>query len=294
MITMTSLKGIPPFSKLVKNPLESDKYKSILPDYTPLGYCIYNNLKKFTEEICNHISIRQYVIMPDHIHFILEITDTLDRPLWEYMDIFKNQISDEAISKRIMPTNYGALFEPGFNDQYLSLKRNYDKLFKYIRHNPYWLWKRWENPEYFRRIIEMMVGDYNCSLYGNPALLEDPFIYPVVVHRADIQNGVFNRKLEAWKYSIYNGGVLIGFFISPEEKKIRDLAIQNGGKIIQLSVSGFDTREKPSERIMELCEQGHYLRITPKLPENLKRDRDDFRKICLFMNAFAERIAEES
>lgn len=289
MLTLNKHEEIPYFSKIIRNQLEPDPFKSIRPDYSPLGYVIFNTLRNF-REINPAIHIRQYVIMPDHLHIITQITEQLEQPLGNYISIFKKVINKSAIEKSILKEP-GTVFERGFNDQFLTGGRNLDTLYQYIKKNPYWWWRRWENPEYFRRINEMVIGDYNCSLYGNPALLEEPFIYPVVVHRADVATGVLEKKMEIYDYAIANGGVLVGYFISEYEKQIFQKAYEEQGKVIKLSDRNFASRQKPTGRDLEMCDYGNMLEITPDLDKYLGSDRT-FRQQCLFMNSFAEEISK--
>ena len=292
MITMNKLEGIPSFGSLVRNPYEPDKYKQIRVDYSKLGFEIFDVLKNF-KNIVPGAKVDQYVIMPDHIHFLVNIYEELEMHLGQYLGILKREIFEKIHSKNLIPSDFNSIFEPGFNDQFLRYNRSLDGLYKYIRRNPYRLWIRFESPEFFRRIYQQEKFGIKYDLYGNPFLLNHPFKYPVVVHRSDMMNPeIIRKKREIWEYAVFNGGVLIGAFISEEEKKFRDLAFENGGKVILLKNSSYDKREKPSEAYSELCRSGNLLILSPDMTPVLGKRRE-FRQECLFMNAFAERIANE-
>lgn len=185
----------------------------------------------------------------------------------------------------------GKIFEEGFNDLFLKTGMSLDVMKNYIIRNPYRLWVRYEHPNYFRRISEMSLSGYNCSLYGNIAIMEHPCIYPVVIHRKDLMNPkVMEYKWRIWDYAIGNGGVIAGAFISEAEKKVRDFAISKGGKIIYFQNKGFDEREKPSGRLFDYCTTGNLLIVSPKLNEIIGEKRS-FRGECVFLNGLAERIS---
>lgn len=160
MITVNKSPGISPFSVVNPSMVAGQQAQvsikdvvsrqtetiSVRPDYTDLGYCIYRSLKEF-DRICQKIKIRQYIIMPDHLHVLLEITQPLEEPLGNYMG----------------------------------------RIYNYIRTNPYRLYVRLRHPEFFTKIEKMVLAGEECSVYGNLNLLHNPFIYPVVIHRRDTE-----------------------------------------------------------------------------------------------------------
>lgn len=58
------------------------------------------------------------------------------------------------------------VFEKGFNDQILASARNLDVIYTYLRENPYRLAVRRANPDYFKQISSLMIGDNPCQAYG--------------------------------------------------------------------------------------------------------------------------------
>ena len=92
-------------------------------------------------------------------------------------------------------------------------------------------------------------------------------------------------KWERWEYSVLNGGVLVSPFISPEEKKVRKMTEDNGGKLILIINEAMGDRFKPGDHYYELCEQGRLLIISPQ--ETIPPGRACF----LRMNALADMLA---
>lgn len=296
--------NIPLFSRLqLKNPEEINSSNkkiipssnsvlpieaSIRPYYSPVGFRIYEALEEISK-ISPYIKILQYVIMPDHIHVLLEITQTMDEPLGNYIARLKYDINQRAIRKNLITEGH-SVFKRGFNDQFLRSSRSLDTLFNYIRTNPYRLWIRIMHPEYFQRIHSMELCGIECSLYGNLNLLSNPFKYPVIVHRRDSEAQLAAKKAE-WRYAVTNGGVLTGAFIAPEEHKIFKGAAEYGGKLILINNKPFEEREKPSESLFKLCEKGQLLIISPKMNVPVSREGIT-RAECLFMNNFATSLCE--
>ena len=291
MITMNKRPELQDFSKIIHNPYEPDKYKACKPNYSSLGFAIYDVFRSF-EEISPDIGLKQYVIMPDHIHFILQIFKELDMPLGKYLAIFKNRVINRAREKGIFCGSEGeSVFEPGFNDQFLLANRSLNGMYVYLQHNPYWRWMRWERPEFFRRIHDVELVGIKCSLYGNLSLLDNAFKSPVIAHRAEMADpDLMKRKMDFWEYTILNGGVVVGAFVNKVEKGIRDFAFERGGKVIWIRNVAYEERQKPSEGILNECAKGNLLIVSPDLKGALGSGRT-FREECLFMNDLAERMA---
>lgn len=84
--------------------------------------------------------------------------------------------------------------------------------------------------------------------------------------------------------------MLVSPFISPHEKKYRDLAIENDANIILLQNNGFPERYKPAGGNFDLCAKGKLLIIAPRGYNQRKRDIS--RKEALFLNHLARQIAD--
>lgn len=290
-ISVNKAKGIPDFSSIVTN--RDPENPIVYVRTSPLGKIIQNGIKNFynyciKSDARKKIETQRYIIMPDHIHFVLIIKEELDKELDYYIETWKEELTKEYTG--IKDGNPTSLFEKGFNDLFFKNKVKWERINHYIQRNPYWLWMRWEKPEFFRRVHDTVICGYKCSLYGNLSLLENPVKLPVIVHRRDYENPeVINRKYHYWEYGMLNGGVIVGGFGNKAEKQIRDRAINNDCKVILLNIERYDDREKPSEGLLERCAKGNLLIIT--LDFDLMPDEGgDFRAKCLLRNDLAQRI----
>lgn len=289
MVTLGKEDGCPDFSHIVAKNSPGSQTPDVRCRYHNVGFAIYHVLRDFSK-ITPKIVILQYVIMPDHVHLLLQIREETARALGEYISVFKRSVFKEALEKGYLPVGSVRVFRSGFNDQFLRSDRNLQTLYDYIRNNPYRLWVRREHPERFRRISGKLLDGIDCNLYGNAHLLANPFLYPVVIHRKDSESEL-ERKKELWRYALANGGVLVGAFISKSEHKIFNGAASYGGRIILISNKTFAEREKPSGKLFELCEAGQLLIISPKM-EIPVSEKGISRQECLFMNSFAESLAK--
>lgn len=286
MITVNEVKGLPPFSRLAV--IGSGSEEKIGVRYNDLGFVVYHALKNF-KTISPDIEIMQYVIMPDHLHFLLQIKKPLESPLGDYIALFKRNIFLKAEKAPIRLNEKRSIFEPGFNDQFLRDDRNLNIIYSYIRENPMRLWKIKQDPQYFSRITDRLINGRNCCIYGNLNLLSNPFICEVVIHRKDTAKELA-RKKELWRYILANGGVLAGAFISEAEKEIFRGAARYGGKLILVSNKGLGKREKPTGELFRLCSNGQLLIIAPELIVATS-EKGITREECLQLNSFAASLS---
>lgn len=266
-----------------------------LPDVyirrTGAGQAVATNIAAIPT-FSSHLRILQYMIMPDHIHLLIHVTDTLDRHLGNYMGMFKVKTGQtyREMYPWVKELSGRPVFEEDFYDCILYPSRPLDTVIKYIKDNPRRLAERRANPEYFRRVNNLIINGRQCQAYGNMQLLRNPFKEQVVVHRADTP-GQRESNLERWLYTASNGGVLVSPFISAAEKAVRTEAEAAGGRMILLTSERFGELYKPAAHNFDLCLSGRLLIISaaPSLPA--VPEPTISRSTCLALNALAEAIA---
>ena len=276
-ITMAKATGIPRFGELA----------GVLPDVyiqkSPMGAIIEQNLRLFGS-LSENLRLLQYVIMPDHIHFLIHVTEQLDKPLGLYIGMFKVKTGHDYGKLAGVKTT---IFERDFYDCIVYPSRSLDAVYDYIRLNPYRLAVRRAYPEYFSRVNSLVVGGRELQAYGNMLLLDNPFKEQDVVHRADSPE-VRESNRRRWLYTAANGGVLVSPFISPDERGIREEAEELGGKCIVLTSEAFGERYKPHGHDFELCETGRLLILSAPAGEKTLS-----RATCLALNALAEAMCRQ-
>lgn len=260
--------------------------------------------------IIPHCQIYQYIVMPDHIHFLVFVKRRTTYHLGKYISAFKNAIRKEI---GFSP------FQTGFNDKILSVTRRLDDIFRYIRENPIRLAIRLANPENYRRCDNIKIRGKLYTGYGNLFLLKNPFREVVIIHRKSSYEEKHDQWVR-WLHHSYIGGVLVSPFISSDEKKVMEEVEKFGGRVILIVDKPLpEPPWKPSKRDFYRCAKGELLILAPAVEEDKKscltgkseRERRQVRdaiidgkvnpakkkKIlrgdCLLMNALAEYICSD-
>lgn len=292
MITLMKKDGIPFFSYPHEDKRFSLPEKRISTRYYGIGQAIRRSFEEFKDEEPK-IGIIQHVIMPDHLHFILQIRETLDEHLGRKIGRLRNKMLRKAQSEGYVSEREGSLFQTGYNDQYLNANRSLKDLINYVKLNPYNLWIRKQNPNYFQKLNDLNFCDEACRAYGNLSLLANPFKYAVVVHRR-FSSEELERRIAIWRYAMRNGGVLVSAFIHSLEKRILEEALAMDAKVIKLDEVKAPERWKPSGEDLQRCNKGNFLHLYPIAAEPLKRFRKNGKNIsreeCKYFNAFAEKM----
>lgn len=266
MITISKRAETPPFALVEGSELV----------ITPLGKNIQRCIFCFGKDE-QDLRILQFIVMPDHIHFLVFVEGRLPEMLGYYIARWKIGVNEFCGLERV--------FETGFNDQILHQGRSLKVLINYIRDNPRRLLVRRAYPQYFQRVNDLRIGEGSYKAYGNMQLLGNPFREQVVVHRAD-SPATRSACLDRWLYTAANGGVLVSPFISPDEKAVRDRAEALDGKMIIITDKPMPERFKPAATDFDRCVAGRLLIISmPPQPGATMRQH------CLAMNALALQIA---
>lgn len=278
-ITIKKHRSMPPFGYL------AGSLQAPYISRSPLGQVIARNIAAIPS-LDPRLRVMQYFIMPDHIHFLLNVTDTIEYHLGNYIGMFKVKTTQD----------YGALtgvmdsvFEEDFYDCILYQSRSLDAIYKYIRDNPRRLAERVCHPEFFQLLHTLFIEGQNYRAFGNPRLLDNPFKDQVVVHRADTPE---QRELhrQQWLYTASNGGVLVSPFISPAEKAIREEAEAQNGRFILITADPFGERYKPTGHLFDLCAAGRMLMISAAAQVGAVAEHPS-RRQCLALNSLAESVA---
>ena len=107
---------------------------------------------KETENKFDNIKIDKYVIMPNHIHIIVVITERhAGRSLHDVMQWFETMATNEYIrdvKKGMFKPFNKRLFQQSFHDHIIRCEKDYQKIWEYIDTNPLkWELDRFYNDE---------------------------------------------------------------------------------------------------------------------------------------------------
>lgn len=232
------------------------------------------------------LKLHQFVVMPDHVHILLQVLFRSDKHLEYYIDNLRANIHKKYSRLLGQPIEDTHIFEAGFCDKPLYDDRSLDGWYVYIRENPHRLAMRFQYPKFFERVRNLKIGEKEYEAYGNLFLFRNPDKVAVKM------SSKFSEETRKKKITFYNdaccaGSVLVSPFIHEDEKLIRDSAEKSGGKFILIQSKPFPEKFKPGRHNFNLCTQGKLLIIAPKEPYS-----DSFRETCLEMNKLAEEIAK--
>lgn len=263
MITINKMPGIPDFG-FVKGAFEKGK---AIASFQPLqlGHHIGRALRHLQRNF-DFVIVRQYAIMPDHIHIILEVTKATDIHLETIIRFFMKDCSGRYKDLLLKEEKYyfeGDVYEPGYNDSILRYKNQLDGFYKYLQDNPRRLYLRQVHPKYFNTSLLCLAGNETFSVYGNLLLLEHPSKAFVKFSRKDTLKDLELKK-SLWNETLRSGGVLVSAFIHPIEKEFLKLALKSNGKCIIVKENGFHNRWKPTKAYIDACAEGRLLFIGPE------------------------------
>ena len=278
MITLNKKEGVSDFSHVYGRRSDGNLISGVR--YNDNGRIISEALRNVPLNF-PEVRIEHYKIMPDHIHFIINVTVPTSYHLGKVISKLTAECNGACPSEGI--------FETGYHDRILRRKGQLQILINYIDDNPRRWFIRVKYPEYFNNPHLLNLWGQDYILYGNFQLLRNPAISAVKVSRSHSEAEKAILKSQ-WREVVRSNGVLISPFISPDEEEMLEFALANEGKIILITRWEIRGRFKPSERLMAPCANGRLLIISTQkgavIPKLKKPEAEE-------MNSLAKRIATE-
>ncbi|MCH5218674.1 MAG: hypothetical protein J1F07_09065 [Muribaculaceae bacterium] len=280
MITLMKEPGVEPFSFLFGT--KEQRFQDAGVRYSPLGRLIVDTLRALPDRFPG-IRINRYIVMPDHLHFIIEI---LEKDRYHLGDIISRFTRDCNVAN----PKYERIFEHGYHDRILRRRGQLNNMRNYIQDNPRRRLIKENMPWYFKTPLLLNLFGKDYVIFGNFFLLKDPDLTPVRIS-SKYSESELNACLAKYEETIRGAGVLVSPFINDQEKAYRNQAIANGANLIYLTRNPIPERFKPSKMLHDLWNEGRLLIIStyhPSQPEKLTRQES------LAMNALAEKISSET
>lgn len=253
MITITKGKTIPPFSSI-----EGDAHSPVVK-LTRIGEMVVVGLKELTERYIEMV-VYCHSIMPDHIHFVVEVIKPTSYHLGTAIGWMKGVISRCVWELGIAENE--SIFNKNFHDRILTSAGQLDIMKRYVADNPLRYIIKRDHPDLFCRKNSVKIDGIDYDAIGNIFLLRNTLISQVRLSRKYTSEQV-DALERHWVRVIEEGGVLVSPFISQREKVFRDIAIDGGANVIIIEQNGFGKRYKPSGRYFNLCAEGRLLIIAP-------------------------------
>jgi len=281
MITMTTLARRPLFATCAGN-------KATLNEDGWLVYRLWHDMPKTYPAV----STSTLVIMPDHLHGIVQVKAHMAQSVGVPLRAFKSQVTS-AFRKKTGDPAFN-VWNPGYHDLCVWRRGALKAYTDYLRDNPRRYCVKPAHPDLFRRINQLkhprLPPDPTWSGYGNLFLLDRPEMVNLRVSRKASPDEIVRLRDETLKQTD-QGIVVVSPFISPGEKEIAKAVLAaDKGDVILMKHDGFPALFKPGGHYFDLCMQGRLLILSayPDANHPVELTRDT----CMTMNAWCRQIAE--
>ena len=301
-VTLTVPSREPLFGTLVIP--EGDPSKARV-ERTALGNAVVDELYV----MCRHypaIRILQFCLMPDHLHAVIHVTQVMDtsirsvvRGYWQGVKkLGRAYTLSLAAEFNSVPTYKDGYPFPVFTERPfirpLSRRGQLHTMIRYVQMNPQRLATKRLKPGYFRVQKDIEIGGRKYDGVGNVVLLTAGHFDTVHVRSTMVkaaENGddqqlrdyMNSRVLMARK-----GVVMVSPYISPNEKRVKQVLLQEQHPFVLLADNGFRDYYKPADELFDACAGGRLLILSP-WPHN-EGKRHITRSECVALNAMAEEI----
>jgi len=189
------------------------------------------------------------------------------------------------------------LFEPNYNDHILMRDGQLENWKQYLRDNPRRLMMRREYPRLFQRSLCITIGGTRYSAFGNLLLLRQPEKEQVFFHR--YTDGVRTENTPFWTTererllsAAMSGDVLVTPGISECEKRMKNMALEQGLRLIHVQAEPIGQYWKPERSRFEACTLGTLLILAP-WPEDMPAFATDYDRFH-YLNRLAEIVCSIS
>lgn len=276
LITLTKEPGVEPFSYLFGT--KEKRFSDAGVRYTEIGRLIKDTIRALPERFPS-TRINRYIVMPDHVHFIIEILEPNRYHLGEIIGRLTRDCN-VAVPK------YHQLFEHGYHDRILGRKGQLNIMRNYIKDNPRRRLIKDNMDYYFKSPMLLNLFGKDYVVFGNFFLLKDPDKTAVRIS-SKFTDQELAERISSYEETIRCGGILISPFISEKEKIYRDQAIENGANLIIISRQPIGKYFKPSGWLFNLWSEGRLLIISTYQPDQKEKLT---RQEAVTMNALAGKL----
>lgn len=261
--------------------------------------------------MCRHypaIRILQFCLMPDHLHAVIHVTQTMDtsirsviRGYWQGVKkhgrAYTLSVTPELNSEA---TDQGKYPFPVFTERPfirpLSRRGQLHTMIRYVQMNPLRLATKRLKPGYFHVQKDIEIGGRKYDGVGNTALLMETSFATVHVQNAMVKAAEQGDDIPLRNYMnsrvlmARHGVVMVSPFISPQEKRVMQVLLQEQHPFVILMNNGFREYYKPTDALFDACAAGRLLILSPWPYDDGKRHIT--RAECVALNGMAEEICQ--
>ena len=178
----------------------------------------------------------------------------------------------------------------------LSRRGQLNTMIRYVQMNPQRLATKRLRPGFFRVQKDIVIGERKYDGVGNVGLLMEEGFDTVHVRSKmvkDAENGTdmpLRNYMNSRVLMARKGVVMVSPFISPQEKQVMQVLLQEQHPFILLTDNGFRDYYKPADTLFDACAAGRLLILSPWPYDEGKRHIS--RSECVALNAMAEEICQ--
>lgn len=260
------------------------------------------------------IRILQFCLMPDHLHAVIHVTQTMDtsiravvRGYWQgvkklgraYTLSVAAELNSQTINEvgqSVGATNEGGYPFPVFTERPfirpMSRRGQLNAMIHYVQMNPQRLATKRLKPGYFRVQKDLVIGGRSYDGVGNVALLMEERFATVHVRSTMVKAAEHGDDKQLRDYmngcvlAARKGTVMVSPFISSQEKLVMEVLLQEQHPFVLLADNGFRDYYKPADLLFDACAAGRLLILSPWPYDEGKRHIS--RAECVALNTMAE------
>ena len=274
------------------------------------------------------IRILQFCLMPDHLHAVIHVTKVMEtsirsvvRGYWQgvkklgraYTLSVSPELNSGTTNEGVRctgttnegvrctgTTNEGGYPFPIFTERPfirpLSRRGQLHTMIHYVQMNPQRLATKRLKPGYFCVQKDIEIGGRKYDGVGNVGLLMSEHFEPVHVRSVMVKAAEqgdaepLRNYMNGCVLAARKGVVMVSPFISPQEKQVMQVLLQEERPFVLLTDNGFRDYYKPADAFFDACAAGRLLILSPWPYDEGKRHIS--RSECVALNAMAEEICK--
>ena len=277
--------------------LEGESAEKAFVKLNPFGRQVcrmLSGLAQFYEQKGYALKVLTQMVMPDHIHLVIQVLEPLPQSIGAVVRGFKSACtkiykeeyfsSGENAAKvhgegEEAPVHFARIFagrgsiwqqDPAYyHERILHAPGQLRRMIDYVKDNPRRLWLKTRNPDLFRLHRHTEAHGLSFTSMGNHFLLDWPDRQAVEVSRSAVAEQV-EERLRMVLAAAHNGAVTYTAAISKGEQHIARTLREQGYPLVVLLNDGFPKEGSPHERYykpggvyFEACSRGQLLLLEP-------------------------------
>jgi len=236
------------------------------------------------------LSLRLYVVMPDHFHGVLVSPGLIDRSLPLLISRMKGR--SRAAIRTLRGDSAFPVWEEGFHDYCAFTATMFDACCAYVKDNPARWQLRHDNPLWFQKHTAVshprLPTDTVWTAYGDQTLLSHPRLLPIRVSRS-LRGAALEAEVERLSAEIAKGAVAIGGVISEGEHLLaKRIADDPRARLVYMCPWGLPSYKPHGATAVRRIAEGKTL-VLSGFPDTVGPAAS--RANCLRNNAWAQAIA---